>query len=109
MNLRKLAHSSAASAVIAASLPALADSISGQVTDSTGSAPLQGAIVSIDGLNRSSTTDQFGDYRIANVPAGEYTVIVDYVGANSVTQTVTVPASGATADFTIGADVRYLD
>lgn len=109
MNIRKLAHSSAASAVIAASLPALADNISGQVTDSTGSAPLQGAIVSIEGLNRSGTTDRFGDYRIANVPAGEYTVIVDYVGADSVAQTVTVPAGGATANFTIGADVRYLD
>ncbi|MEL7547198.1 MAG: TonB-dependent receptor [Pseudomonadota bacterium] len=109
MNIRTLACSSAAVAAIALSLPAWADNITGQVTDATGEAPLEGAVVSIDGLNRSDTTDRFGDYRIANVPAGEYTVIVDYVGADSVTQTVTVPETGATADFVLGADVRYLD
>lgn len=86
-----------------------ADFISGKVTDSSGQAPLEGALVEIDGLNRSATTNRFGEYRISNVPAGEYTVIVDYVGTPSVSRDVTVAASGASLDFTLGQDVRYLD
>lgn len=88
---------------------AAAQVLSGKVTDTTGSAPLQGAIVSIDGANRSTSTDRFGEYRIANLPAGDYTVVVSYVGAPDVTSSITVPASGAELDFTLGADVRYLD
>ena len=86
-----------------------ADNISGKVTDATGEAPLQGAIVSIEGLNRRVSTNRFGEYRISNIPAGEYTVVVAYVGAAPVTGNVTVDAAGAVLDFTIGEDVRYLD
>ncbi|MEL6243984.1 MAG: TonB-dependent receptor [Pseudomonadota bacterium] len=86
-----------------------ADFIAGKVTDSTGQAPLEGAIVEIDGLNRSATTDRFGEYRISNVPTGDYTVVVDYVGAASVASDVSVGARGATLDVTLGDDVRYLD
>lgn len=86
-----------------------ADFIAGKVTDSTGQAPLEGAIVEIEGLNRSATTDRFGEYRISNVPAGDYTVIVDYVGTPSVTSSVAVGTSGAVLDVTLGEDIRYLD
>ncbi|MEM1389614.1 MAG: TonB-dependent receptor [Pseudomonadota bacterium] len=88
---------------------AAAQVLSGKVTDASGTAPLQGAIVSIDGTNRSTSTDRFGEYRIVNLPAGEYTVVVSYVGAPDVTSTITVPQAGAELDFTMGADVRYLD
>lgn len=86
-----------------------ADHINGTVTDSTGTAPLEGAIVSVEGLNRETTTDRFGEYRLSNVPAGEYTVTVSYIGADPVSETISVPAAGTTADFTLGANVRYLD
>ena len=86
-----------------------ADHINGTVTDSTGTAPLEGAIVSVEGLNRETTTDRYGDYRLSNIPAGEYTVTVSYIGTEAVSQTITVPAAGTTADFTLGANVRYLD
>eukprot|EP00903_Cladosiphon_okamuranus_P003190 g3188.t1 len=88
---------------------AQAQVLSGKVTDTTGTAPLQGAIVSIVGTNRSTSTDRFGEYRIANLPAGEYTVSVSYVGADDVSSDVSVLATGATLDFTLGGDVRYLD
>jgi TonB-dependent receptor len=86
-----------------------ADFITGKVTDASGEAPLQGAIVSIDGLNRSATTNRFGEYRLSNVPAGNYTVVVDYVGTDTATSEVNVTASGATLDFALGEDVRYMD
>ena len=83
--------------------------LSGKVTDTTGTAPLQGAIVSIVGTNRSASTDRFGEYRIANLPAGNYTVNVSYIGAEEVSSTVMVPATGTTLDFALGGEVRYLD
>ncbi|MEM9178280.1 MAG: TonB-dependent receptor [Pseudomonadota bacterium] len=100
--LSALAFSSAA-------IGAHAQVLSGKVTDTTGAAPLQGAIVSIVGTNRSASTDRFGEYRIANLPAGNYTVNVSYIGTEEVSSTVTVPATGTTLDFTLGGEVRYLD
>ncbi|GAB5459875.1 MAG: TonB-dependent receptor [Henriciella sp.] len=88
---------------------ASAQVLTGTVTDASGEAPLEGAIVSIDGLNRSTSTDRFGDYRIANLPAGDYTVLVSYIGTDEVSANVTIPESGTVLDLTIGADVRYLD
>ena len=110
MNIkRRLAFCSSAAAMMSIANIAEAQSITGQVTDSTGEAPLQGAIVSIEGLNRSVSTDRYGDYRITNVPSGTYSIIVDYVGAETVSNLITVPETGTTADFTIGADTRFLD
>ncbi|MEL7283185.1 MAG: TonB-dependent receptor [Pseudomonadota bacterium] len=83
--------------------------LTGKVTDSTGTAPLQGAIVSVVGTNVSTSTDRFGEYRIANLPAGDYSVVVSYVGADEVASNISLPSAGATLDFTLGGDVRYLD
>ena len=107
---RFLAGTALATVMLATATPiAAAQILSGKVTDATGTAPLQGAIVSVEGINRSVSTDRFGEYRIANLPAGDYTVVVSYVGAPDVSSTIVVPATGAELDFTLGADVRYLD
>lgn len=95
--------------VSATAFGAHAQVLSGKVTDTTGTAPLQGAIVSVVGTNRSTSTDRFGEYRIANLPAGDYTVNVSYIGADEVSSSISVPATGASLDFTLGGDVRYLD
>ncbi len=95
--------------VTVASPLASAQVLTGKVTDTSGEAPLQGAIVSIDGLNRSASTDRFGEYRIANLEPGDYSVTVSYVGTGNVSRTVSVPATGTNLDFAIGRDVRYLD
>ena len=99
-----------ATLMITAATPyAAAQVLTGKVTDVSGEAPLQGAIISIDGTNRSTSTDRFGEYRIANLPAGDYSVTVSYVGANDVSRSVSVPEAGTSLDFTVGRDVRYLD
>ncbi|MCA8899719.1 MAG: TonB-dependent receptor [Hyphomonas sp.] len=87
---------------------AAADVITGQVTDATGEAPLQGAIVTIEELGRTAASDRSGNYRFANVPAGDYTLSVSYVGADVVTSDLTL-SGNATLDFQLGGDVRYLD
>ena len=103
---RKLFMLGAATAVLAQA--AGADILSGTVTDATGEAGLEGALVTIEELGRTASADRFGTYRFANIPAGEYTLSVSYVGADPVSDTVTV--SGDT-DFSVrlGGDVRYLD
>lgn len=107
---RLFASTALATLMISAATPlAAAQVLSGKVTDVSGEAPLQGAIVTIDDLNRSTSTDRFGEYRIANVPAGDYSVTVSYVGTGDVSRDVSVPEAGTSLDFAIGRDVRYLD
>jgi TonB-dependent receptor len=107
--MNRFLTSTAIAALLAVTAGAHAQVLSGKVTDTTGTAPLQGAIVSIVGTNRSTSTDRFGEYRIANLPAGDYTVNVSYVGADEVTSNISVPATGASLNFTLGGEVRYLD
>ena len=87
---------------------AAADVLQGTVTDSSGEGALEGALVTIEGLDRTTSTGRFGDYRLTGIPAGEYTVTVSYIGADPVTETVTI-GDTTTADFRVGATARYLD
>src|SRR6267143_34854 len=64
-------------------LPALAQerkgTITGNVKDS-GNSALQSALVELLPLGRKVITDDQGQFRISDVPAGEYTLSVSYVG-----------------------------
>src|SRR5437879_5420016 len=53
--------------------------ISGTVKDS-GNSPLQSALVQLLPLGRKVVTDDHGQFRITDVPVGEYTLSVSYVG-----------------------------
>jgi TonB-dependent receptor len=65
--------------------------ISGTVKDS-GNSALQGALVEVLPLGRKAVTDDHGQFRIADVPAGEYTLSVSYVGLAVSNVPVTVQA-----------------
>ncbi len=54
--------------------------ISGSVFDKSTGSPLPGANVSIKGTAFGAATDMEGQYRILRVPAGEYTIVVTYIG-----------------------------
>src|SRR5712664_2372842 len=70
-------------AIIVLGLPALAQerkgTITGTVKDS-GNSALQGALVELLPLGRKVVTDNQGQFRITDVPAGDYTLSVSYVG-----------------------------
>jgi hypothetical protein len=70
-------------AIVVLGLPALAQerkgTITGTVKDS-GNSTLQGALVELLPLGRKVVTDNQGQFRITDVPAGEYTLSVSYVG-----------------------------
>lgn len=72
--LRKLLTASLPVMAVALASQATAQTITGQVTDSTGKAPFEGVVISIDDLNRTTTTDRYGMYKLFNVPVGSYTV-----------------------------------
>ncbi|MGE4432340.1 MAG: TonB-dependent receptor, partial [Sphingobium sp.] len=88
------------------SLPAIAQAgdLSGQVVDASGTRALRAAKVVVSELNRAVTTDRNGRYVMSGLPAGTYEVEAIYVGAEPVTQTVSVPETGrVTADFSVAA------
>jgi TonB-dependent receptor len=64
--------------------------IKGTITDSTSGEPLYGASVFIMGTGYGSATGFKGEYKIVNIPAGTYTLKVQYVGYNTIQIDVTV-------------------
>ncbi len=95
MKFTRLLVSTCAAAVVAGvATPALAGDVAGFVYDATDTIALQSAQVRVVELNRVATTERDGSYLIANLPEGTYTLEVRYVGAETVTQTIDVPATG---------------
>ncbi|MEO8650379.1 MAG: TonB-dependent receptor [Acidobacteriota bacterium] len=72
--------------------------ISGKVTFSDGTV-IHSAIVRIVELNKTATTDDYGEYSFNNVPPGKYTLTAHQEGFDVLTKTVTVGVDGAAADF----------
>lgn len=64
--------------------------ISGKVVDSATRLSLPGATLRISTYNRYTVSTQTGDYEFLGVPAGTYTVSVNYLGYGTKTATVTV-------------------
>jgi TonB-dependent SusC/RagA subfamily outer membrane receptor len=54
--------------------------VTGTVTDAESGEPLPGANVQLAGLNLGAATNVEGSYTISEVPAGEYTLRVSFVG-----------------------------
>ena len=71
-----------------------AGEVAGHVNDATGTRALQSATVRIIELNRQVETDRDGSYVFGDVPAGTYTLEARYVGAEVITKSVSVPATG---------------
>lgn len=66
--------------------------IRGRITDAATEEPLPGATVH-DKVNFNGTaTDVNGDFRLANVPRGQITLTISYLGYETIEQTVNLPA-----------------
>jgi outer membrane receptor protein involved in Fe transport len=100
-------------AALGQATPALAQAggtIVGKVTDDRSGVALPGAQIStmVDTKDRSARSDQDGQYRLIDVPAGSRTVTVRMIGYAVKTATVTVVA-GQTATLNVALAVRPLD
>ena len=92
------------SGLLALSNTALAQSVTGEITDAGRTVAFPGAIVRIDGVPGSTTSDERGRFRLGNVPAGSYTLIVSYVGTEDTSISIEVPEEGVDlGDVVIGA------
>ena len=103
----------AMSLIVAGSLVtsvALAQTVTGEVTDANNTVVFSGAEVTIQELQRSTTTNDRGQFRFSNVPAGSYTLLVSYVGAADKSVSITVTESGlALGAVTIGGGGETLE
>lgn len=84
-------------ACVAFAIPVIAQAgeVTGTVSDASDTIALRSAQVRIVELDRVASTDRDGSFLFADVPAGDYTLEVSYVGAETVTRKVSVPATGA--------------
>lgn len=92
---RRLALAGAISIAAAGlSCPSLAQTVTGEVTNSGGNSVYEGAIVRIEELGVSTTTDSRGRFRLTGVEPGSYTLSLSYVGAPTRKLPITVGADG---------------
>ncbi len=88
-----------------ASLSAFAQttgSIGGRVTYTDIQTPLHDVQVQIVQLRRSVETDNNGNYKFENLPAGRYTIVAQADGFSALTQTVVLTAgANSTVDFSL--------
>ena len=96
---------------LAAATTADAAEITGRITEATGDIGLQGAIVRIMETGQTTSTDRRGAFRFSNVPAGEYTLEVSYLGAEPQTRQVVLASDTAevATNFALGGDVAVRD
>lgn len=74
--------------------------LTGSVTYGGDNTPLHDATVQIVQLKQNTVTDDSGNYRFENVPAGRYTILVHIEGFADASKIVDVAASGTSAiDF----------
>ncbi|WP_421860138.1 TonB-dependent receptor [Oceanicaulis sp.] len=101
----------AASMMALAAGTAQAGEITGRVTESTGTVGLQGAIVRISETGQTVSSARDGSFRLSNVPAGDFTLVVDYLGADAQTRSVTLISADdqVETNFVLGADVAADD
>jgi len=84
--------------------------IRGTVRDASAHSPIAGVQVGVVGTLLATTSDQQGNYALANVPVGRVTVRVRRMGFSSVASTVAVSTDApVTLDFALNASVITLE
>jgi TonB-dependent receptor len=78
-------------------------SLTGRVSVVDSERGLDGALVRIVETGQTTSVDQYGSFRFASLPAGEYTVEISFLGYAPLLERVTIPAGGARQqNFTLG-------
>lgn len=79
---------------------AQAGNVTGRIIDELGLA-LPGASVMINELNKGVPTDENGYYTIVDVPAGQYTLTVSFIGYKKIEEQITTAEGTLVKDFTM--------
>ncbi len=101
----------AATGAFMCALQAAADGrLEGRVSDAAGKVYFDGAIVRLKELKLESSSNNGGRFSFGSVPAGTYTLMVDYLGAESVQQQVSVVDNRISSQTVrIGRDAAALE
>lgn len=84
-------------------------SLSGQVTDVTSGLPVAGAIISVEGLQLHTSTDDQGRYQLGSVPPGSQVIRVVRIGYAPLRHQLVVPAEATvTLDLKIARNALQL-
>ncbi|TWR24308.1 TonB-dependent receptor [Mucilaginibacter achroorhodeus] len=94
--------------LLSQAIHAQSGSISGKVVDEN-NAPLPGATVLISGTTIAGAADANGNYKIAGVKAGSYTLTASFIGYTSQPKTVTVGAGALTVNFNMQPSSKSLN
>ncbi|MBC9797052.1 TonB-dependent receptor [Sinomicrobium weinanense] len=82
-------------------------SISGKVEDTQGSS-LPGVNIYISSLKRGTVTDMHGNYTLADIPKGKFTITVSAIGFHKVKKTIDLVADRKAYNFIMTEDVQSL-
>ena len=83
--------------------------LTGTVTDDRTGELLPGVNIFVQELERGAATGIDGEYTITNIPYGTYTVIVSFVGFESITQQIVIDSSEKTRNFEISESLVGLE
>lgn len=84
--------------------------LEGRISDTQGKVYFDGAIVRLKELKLESSSSNGGRFSFNSVPAGTYTLIVDYLGAESVQQLVNITDDNTTREsIKIGENVDPIE
>ncbi|MGJ8681462.1 TonB-dependent receptor [Paraglaciecola sp.] len=87
-----------------------AGTIEGRVTDGDNRTYFEGARVELKQQNKSVISARDGFFRFDNLSAGQYTLVVTYLGAKPVEQTVTVSETGViTQNLSLANNAKEID
>lgn len=82
--------------------------VTGQVVDALNGDALPGAMVTVQGMGVSASTQRDGSFRLVGVPSGPQTLVVTYLGRDDFSQALTVAAGGqASVTMRVPTSTRY--
>lgn len=82
--------------------------ISGKAIDKSSQEPLIGVTIYFPGLKKGTLTDNTGQYRITDVPAGSHKIEARFLSYKTQTQTVRIATGETTINFSLDPDVSQL-
>lgn len=84
----------------------LTQNIRGTVTDQLLQTPVAGATVIITGTNKKAVADSLGNFKIPNVPAGTYTLLITHINYTNAVASNIVVNTGKEVVLTISMETR---
>lgn len=82
--------------------------ISGTAIDKSSQEPLIGVTIYFPGLKKGTLTDNTGQYRITDIPAGPHKIEARFLSYKTQTQTVRIATGETTINFSLDPDVSQL-